>query len=123
MAIEEALAMEELGLQQDEEYGSMLLSLGRLDREQRWYKEALVIYNKAVLAQHKEGNNYGALLSDMGICHMELQQWSEAVTCYKEAVEHRRNMCGNSHPQYAHTAQPRRSVRQPQAVRGGYPAL
>jgi hypothetical protein len=59
--------MEEQGLQQDEEYGSMLSVLGRLDREQGWYKEALVIYAKAkaVLAQHKEGNAYGLLLTDM----------------------------------------------------------
>jgi hypothetical protein len=52
-AILEALAiMEELGLQQDD---SMLLVLGELDRKQGWYKEALVIFNKAkaVLVQHK----------------------------------------------------------------------
>jgi hypothetical protein len=57
-AVGEALAiMEELGLQQDEECGSMLLQLGRLDRDQGRCKEALVIYNKvkAVLVQHKEG--------------------------------------------------------------------
>ncbi len=43
-AIGEALAiMEELG----EEYGSMLVQLGRLDREQGRYKEALVIFGKA----------------------------------------------------------------------------
>jgi hypothetical protein len=75
--IEEALAiMEELGLQQDEEYGSMLVELGGLDLDQGRCKEALVIYNKAkaVLVQHKEGNVYGSLLTSMGICHKWLQQ-------------------------------------------------
>jgi tetratricopeptide (TPR) repeat protein len=64
-----------------------------------------VIYNKAkaVLAQRKEGNNYGGLFSSMGICHKRLQQWSKAIACYKEAVEHRRNMLGNYHPQYVTT--------------------
>jgi tetratricopeptide (TPR) repeat protein len=103
-AIGEALAiMEELGLQQDEEYGSMLFNLGGLDLDQGWYKEALVIYDKAkaVLAQHKEGDEYGALLGDMSICHKRLQQWTEAVACCKEAVEHRCNMHGTSHPDYA----------------------
>jgi tetratricopeptide (TPR) repeat protein len=83
-AIGEALAiMEELGLHQDEQYGSMLRELGGLDLEQGRCKEALVIYNKAnaVLAQHKEGNSYGLLLTAMGICHKRLQQWSEAVAC------------------------------------------
>ncbi len=105
-AIGEALAiMEELGLQQDEEYCAMLVELGRLDSGQGRYKEALVIYDKAkvVLAQHKEGGDYGLLLSNMGICHRELQQWSEAVACYKEAVEHDRNLYGNNHPEYAIT--------------------
>jgi tetratricopeptide (TPR) repeat protein len=105
-AIRGALAiMGELGLQQDEEYGAMLLSLGRLDLEQGRYKEALVIFGKAkaVLVQHKEGNEYGVLLTDMGICHKRLQQWCEAVTCYKEAVEHTCNLCGNNHPEYATT--------------------
>jgi tetratricopeptide (TPR) repeat protein len=83
----------------------MLLELGRLDHEQGRYKEALVIYDKAkaVLAQHKEGNEYGALPSNMGICHKKLHQWSEAVACYKEAVEHSRNLHGTNHPQYATT--------------------
>jgi tetratricopeptide (TPR) repeat protein len=63
------------------------------------------MYNKAkaVLAQHKEGNNYGALLSNTGICHIELQQWSEAIACYKEAVEHDRILHGTNHPEYAAT--------------------
>jgi tetratricopeptide (TPR) repeat protein len=103
-AISEALAvMEELGLQQHEQYGSMLRALGGLDLEQGQYKEALVIFYKAkvVLVQHKEGNEYGALLNEMGDCHKELHQWSEAVACYKEAVEHSRNLHGNNHPNYA----------------------
>jgi tetratricopeptide (TPR) repeat protein len=97
--------MEELGLQQDEEYGAMLLCLGELDHDQGRCKEALVISNKAkaVLVQHKEGNEYGSRLTDMGICHEKLQQWSEAVACYKEDVEHRRNMLSSSHPEYATT--------------------
>jgi tetratricopeptide (TPR) repeat protein len=103
-AIVEALAiMEELGLQQDEDYGSMLRALGGLDHDQGRHKEALVIYDKAkaVLAQHKEGNAYGALLNDMAICHRNLQQWSEAVACYKEAVELYHKLHGNNHPNYA----------------------
>ncbi len=103
-AIGEALAiMEELGLQQDEEYGSMLVELGGLDLDRGRYKEALVIYNKAkvVLIQHKEGNALGALLGDMGICHEQLQQWSKAVACYKEAVEHSCNLHGTNYPEYA----------------------
>ncbi len=62
----EALAiMEELGLHQHEEYGSMLLVLGGLESDQGHYKEALLIYDKAkaVLAQHKEGNVYRVLLN------------------------------------------------------------
>jgi hypothetical protein len=87
--------MEELGLQQDEEYGAMLVELGALDLDQGRYKEALVISDKAkaVLVQHKEGGDYGLLLSNMGFCHRE---WSEAVACYKEAVEHRCNLHGNN---------------------------
>ena len=47
-AIVEALAiMDELGLQQDEEYGAMLMGLGDVNQLQGQYKEALVIYNKA----------------------------------------------------------------------------
>jgi tetratricopeptide (TPR) repeat protein len=103
-AISEALAiMEELGLQQHEEYGSMLGQLGRLEHEQKRYKEALVVFDKAktVLAQHKEGRGYGVLLSEMASCHMELQQWVEAVACYKECVEHIRNLHCKNHPEYA----------------------
>ncbi len=104
-AIGEALAIvEELGLQQGEQYGSMLRELGGLDLDQGRCKEALVIYNKAkaVLAQHKEGVSYGLLLTDMGIYHRELQ-WSEAVACLKEVVEHSCNLHGTSHPEYATT--------------------
>jgi tetratricopeptide (TPR) repeat protein len=53
---------------------------------------------KALLVQSKD---YGVLLNLMGLCHKELQQWGEAVVCCKEAVEHRRNLYGNSHPEYA----------------------
>jgi tetratricopeptide (TPR) repeat protein len=81
----------------------MLVVLGGLDHEQGRYKEAFDIYNKAkaVLVQHKEGNDCGVLLSNMTICHEKLHQWSEAVTCSKEAVEHSRNLHGNNHPEYA----------------------
>ncbi len=102
--IKEALAiMEELGLQRHDQYGSMLLTLGGLDREQGRYKEALAIYDwaNAVLVQYKAGNGYGALLNDMAICHQRLHQWNEAVACYKRAVEHRRNLHGSNHPRYA----------------------
>jgi hypothetical protein len=63
--------MEELGLQHHEKYGGMLRVLGSLYREQERYKEVLDVYvkAKAVLAQHKEGNDYGVLLNDMAICH------------------------------------------------------
>jgi hypothetical protein len=72
-AISKALAiMEELGLQQDEEYSSMLLGLGALDREQGRYKDALVGKGKAVLVQPKEGSAHGVLLADMAWCHTEL---------------------------------------------------
>jgi tetratricopeptide (TPR) repeat protein len=103
-AIRQALAiMEELGLQCHEGYGSMLMVLGWLDLEQRRYKEALAIHNKAkaVLVHYKEGNEYGLLLGVMAVCHQCLHQWNEAVACYKEAVEHRRNMHGINHPKYA----------------------
>jgi tetratricopeptide (TPR) repeat protein len=92
--------MEELGLQQDERFGSMLRMLGGLDLVQERSKEALAIYNKAnaVLVQHKEGNAYGVLLN---VCHRNLHQWSEPVACYKEAVEQHRNLYGNNHPEYA----------------------
>jgi tetratricopeptide (TPR) repeat protein len=103
-AITEAFAiMDELGLQQHEWYGSMLLTSGRLVYQQERYKEALVTYNRAkvVLVQYKQGNAYGTLLSDMAFCHQELHQWNEAVACYKEVVEHMRNLYGTSHPEYA----------------------
>ena len=95
--------MDELGLQQHEQYGSMLGVLGDLDRDQGQFKEALVIYNKAkvVLVQHKDGHDYGTLLANMAICHKKLHQWNEAVACYKEAVEHTRNVHGANHPDYA----------------------
>ncbi len=105
-AIAEALTiMEERGLQQHEQFGSMLVVLGGLDREQERYKEALVIFDKAkaVLVQHREGSAYGALLTNMAVCHRNLQQWSEAVACYKEAVEHLCKLHGNNHPEYATT--------------------
>ena len=103
-AIKEALAiMDELGLQQDEEYGGMLGGLGDVDREQGQYKEALVIYSKAkaVLVQYKEGHDYGTLLTNLATCHTKLYQWNEAVACYKESVEHSRNVHGANHPEYA----------------------
>ena len=66
-AIAEALAiMDELGLQQHEQYGGLLMVLGGLELGQRRYKEALIIYDKAkaVLVQYKEKNrDYGALLT------------------------------------------------------------
>jgi tetratricopeptide (TPR) repeat protein len=102
-AIAEALAiMDELGLQQSEEYGGMLVTLGSLDLDQGHLKEALVIYGKAkaVLVQHK-GHEYGPLLDNMASCHKELQQWNEAIACRKEVVEHNRNLLGTSHPDYA----------------------
>jgi tetratricopeptide (TPR) repeat protein len=115
--------MEELCLQQDEEYGSMLRALGGLDLEQERYKEALAIYYKAqaVLVGHKEGNAYGALLNDIAVCYVALQQWSEAVACYKEGVELDRKLRGNNHPEYATGQYNLADV--PQAVRRGHPAI
>ncbi len=101
--IKEALAiMEELSLQRHEDYGSMLVLLGRLDFEQGRYKEALFIYDKAqaVLAQYKEGNEYGVLLNAMAHCHQRLYQWNEAVACFKEDAERARKF-GLDHPNYA----------------------
>jgi tetratricopeptide (TPR) repeat protein len=103
-AISDALIiMDELGLQQHEEYGSLLAELGGLDREQERPLEALVIYEKAkaVLLRFKEGNEYGALLNEMAICHKKLHQWNEAVACHKKAVEHTLNLDGPTHPEYA----------------------
>ncbi len=60
-AITEALGiMDELGLQEDEQYGSMLSVLGNLDMDQR-YKEALEIYDKAkaVLVHTRNGTITG----------------------------------------------------------------
>ncbi len=92
-AITEALSIiDELGHQQDEQYGSMLLVLGDLDYDQGQYKEALAIYDKAkaVLVHYKRGCDYGALLSNMAGCLVRLSQWNEGVACHKEAVEHSR---------------------------------
>jgi tetratricopeptide (TPR) repeat protein len=103
-AIAEALAiMVGLGFQRREEYGGMLLELGRLERDQGCYREALANYDKAmvVLMQFKDGNEYGALVSHKGICHEELQQWSEALALKKEAVEHSQKLYGSVHPMYA----------------------
>jgi tetratricopeptide (TPR) repeat protein len=103
-AIIEALAiMDELGLQQHEWYGAMLVTLGDLDRDQERYKEALLIYERAkdVLVQYKQGNTYLVLVHEMAYCHKKLHQWNEAVACYKKVVEHSRNLHGTSHPEYA----------------------
>ncbi len=85
-AITEALGiMDELGLQQEEQYGSMLAVLGDLYNVQGRYKEALVIYDKAkaVLVHYKERRDYGTLLNNMAGCHVRLSQWNEAVACLK----------------------------------------
>jgi tetratricopeptide (TPR) repeat protein len=103
-AVTEALAiMDELGLQQDADYGGMLSVLGSVDREQGQHREALVTYGKAkaLLAQHKDGHSYGVLVNNMALCHKALKEWDEAVACYKEAIEHSRNVHGNNHPDYA----------------------
>ncbi len=103
-AITEALGiMDELGLQQDEEYGSMLVVRGDLYNVQGQYKEALLIYDKAkaVLVHYKERRDYGTLLNNMAGSHARLSQWNEAVACLKEAVEHSRILCGPDHPTYA----------------------
>jgi tetratricopeptide (TPR) repeat protein len=102
-SIVEALSiMDGLGLQQQEEYGSMLVALGRLDYDEKRYKEALVVFNKAkvVLAKFKEGVEYGALINNMALCHEKLHQWNEAVACDKEASELARVFCGSNHPDY-----------------------
>ncbi len=102
-AVAEAQAIrDELGLQEREEYGGMLVTLGILDEDQGRFKEALVIYDKAKagLVQHKKGTT---LLGTMASCHEKLQQWREAVACRKEVVEHNRNLAGTSHPDYAIT--------------------
>ena len=104
-AVMEALAiMDELGLQQHQDYGGMLVLLGHLDQDEARYKEALIIYDKAkaVLVHYKEKNrDYGVLLSSMAVCHQLLLQWNEAVACFKEAVEHIRDMYSTNHPEYA----------------------
>ncbi len=103
-AITEALGiMDELGLQQDEQYGSMLGVLGHLYVGQEHYKEALAIYDKAkaVLVHYKERREYGTLLSNMAFCHQRLSHWNEAVTCHKEAAERHRTLYGPHHPHYA----------------------
>ena len=100
--ITKALAiMDELGLSNHEEYGAMLIILGKLDSN--CPQKALVSLDKAkiVLEQHKEGKHYGSLLVGMSICRHELQQWNEARACYQEAVEHFHGCYGNDHPEYA----------------------
>ncbi len=80
-AITEALGiMDELGLQEDEQCGSMLLVLGSSDHLQGRQEEALAIYNKAkaVLVHSKERPDYGALSSNMADCLEQLSQRNEA---------------------------------------------
>ena len=104
-AVQEALAiMDELGLQQDEQYGAMLVALGNVDSDQAQCKEALAIFNKAraVLVQFKR-STFGALLNSVATCHQALHQWNEAVASYKESVEHHRRLHGTAHPEYAAT--------------------
>jgi tetratricopeptide (TPR) repeat protein len=103
-AIREGLAiLEELGLQQDEDYGGMLVSLGKVEQEQAHYKEALTVYSKAkdVLVQHKDCSDFGVLINEMAICHEALHQWNEAVALRKEVIEHHRKKFGKKHPEYA----------------------
>jgi tetratricopeptide (TPR) repeat protein len=103
-AITEALSiLDELGLQQEEDYGMMLSDLALLEHLQGRYKEALVIYDKAkaILLHYRDRKSYGALVSWMGESHKALQNWNEALACCKEAHEHCRSLYGNRHPEYA----------------------
>jgi tetratricopeptide (TPR) repeat protein len=99
-AIMEAMSiMDELGEQQNEQYGGMLRELGRLEREEG----PLAIYDKAkaVLVRYKEGKEYGVLINSMAICHQKLHQWNEAIALKKEGVEHHHTLRGSNHPEYA----------------------
>ncbi len=118
-AIEEALAiMEELGLHQDEDYGSMLAELGGLDCVQGRCKEVLVSLTRPRprWLSTRKVTTMGRSCPTWALVTCSCNKWSEAVACHKEAVD---NLHGNNHPMYA-TVEPRLSVRQPQAVRGGH---
>jgi tetratricopeptide (TPR) repeat protein len=104
VAIMESVSiMEELGLQQQEEYGSILTTLGDVEREQGRHREALVIYShaKVVLDQFNAGYYYGLLLNNMAICFDGLQMWNEAVAFYSKSIEQGRSKFGDCHPEYA----------------------
>jgi tetratricopeptide (TPR) repeat protein len=102
--VTEALTiMEELGLQQEQQYGAMLSMLGTVVLEQGRYAEALFFFGKAkiVLAQYKEGLEGCALVGSMAICHEQLHQWNDAVACYLDTVERYRKLYGTEHTECA----------------------
>jgi tetratricopeptide (TPR) repeat protein len=103
-AIAESVSiMEELDLQQEEDYGSVLLTLGDIERMMGRHREALIHYSKAkgVLDQFKSGNNYGVLLTNMAVCFDALHLWNEATAFCSESIEHSRITRGDRHPAYA----------------------
>jgi tetratricopeptide (TPR) repeat protein len=100
---ESASIMEELGLQQQEEYGLVLTTLGDVKRQLGRHREALIVYSKAkvVLDQFKARRSYGILLNNMAVCFDGLHLWNEALAFCFESIEHARTLVGDTHPEYA----------------------
>jgi len=102
--IKEGLKMlDEIHLDNCQEYGSLLLLLGISDSRQEKYKEGLINFNKAkmILSEYKHGHEYPILLNEIAVCHEKLNQFNEVLALYKEAVDNHRNLHGSEHPELA----------------------
>jgi len=100
-AINSALSiMVQLHLQRDQECGSMLIVLARLQLSLGQNEDALANYVKAKdIFEH--ASTFVTLLNEIAICHETLLQWNEAVVCHKEYVERSASLHGINHPEYA----------------------
>jgi tetratricopeptide (TPR) repeat protein len=94
--------LDDLGLEQSAQYGSMLSVLGDLNCAQQRHKEALAVYDKAkgILAQHKEAE-YWAVLAKAAKCHAHCLQGNEAMALGRLWVEGVRSLRTGYHPQHA----------------------
>jgi hypothetical protein len=101
-----------------------MLVLGGLDLEQKRCKEALVIFDnaKAVLAQHKEGNDYGALLNDRPSATRNCNSGARPFHASRRLLRLPQPFMAPTSSVRNRPEQPRWSIRPPQAVRGGHPA-
>jgi tetratricopeptide (TPR) repeat protein len=95
--------LEGLRMQNSPEYGSLLMNLADVDREQDRFQEALDGYTRAksVLENFKEHPVFGVVISRIGTCLEKLMRYTDAVACYRESIDLYRTIHGAQHPEYA----------------------